>query len=132
MVASRGIGPMPIPHRSLNAENLAESIRFCLHPDTLSAAGELARQMSAEAGVSAAVASFHRNLPMNDMKCQFMDSEPAVWRLKQDSKNSMNISKIAAGLLIENSLINSNDLKSCVGDKTYLSGVLLAELTCVL
>ncbi|KAJ5323144.1 UDP-glucuronosyl/UDP-glucosyltransferase [Penicillium brevicompactum] len=112
MVASRGIGPMPIPHRSLNAENLAEAIRFCLHPDTLSAAGELAHQMSEEAGVSAAVASFHRNLPMADMKCQFMDSEPAVWRLKQDSKKTMNMSKIAAGILIENSLIDANELKS--------------------
>ena len=112
MVASRGIGPMPIPHRSLNAENLAEAIRFCLHPDTLAAAGELARQMAEEAGVSAAVASFHRNLPLGKMKCQFMDSEPAVWRLKQGPKDSMNMSKIAAGLLIENSLLDPNDLKS--------------------
>lgn len=119
MVASRGIGPIPIPHRSLNAENLAEAIRFCLHPDTLSAAEELSRQMSQEAGVSAAVASFHRNLPMADMKCQFMDSEAAVWRLKQDSKNSMNMSKAAAGILIENSLIDPNDLKSCVKECLY-------------
>jgi hypothetical protein len=103
---------MPIPHRSLNADNLAEAIRFCLHPDTLSAAGELARQMAEEAGVSAAVASFHRNLPVSQMKCHFIDSEPAVWRLKQGPKGSMNMSKIAAGLLIENSLLDSNDLKS--------------------
>ncbi|CAI7581566.1 unnamed protein product [Penicillium bialowiezense] len=120
MVASRGIGPMPIPHRSLNAENLAEAIRFCLHPDTLSAAGDLARQMSEEAGVCAAVASFHRNLPLADMKCQFMDSEPAVWKLKQDSKNTMNMSKIAAGILIENSLIDANELKSYESNPIFI------------
>ncbi|KAJ5252962.1 hypothetical protein N7489_003372 [Penicillium chrysogenum] len=112
MVASRGIGPMPIPHRSLNADNLAEAIRFCLHPDTLAAAGDLAREMSQEAGVSAAVASFHRNLPVDKMKCQFLDSEPAVWQLKQNAKPPMNLSKMAAGILLENSRIDTKDLKA--------------------
>ncbi|CAG8896915.1 unnamed protein product [Penicillium egyptiacum] len=112
MVASRGIGPMPIPRRSLNADNLAEAIRFCLHPDTLAAAGDLAREMSEEAGVSAAVASFHRNLPVDKMKCQFLDSEPAAWQLKQNAKSPMNLSKMAAGILLENSRIDTKDLKT--------------------
>ena len=112
MVASRGIGPMPIPHRSLNADNLAEAIRFCLHPDTLAAAGDLAREMSEEAGVPAAVASFHRNLPVDKMKCQFLDSEPAVWQLKQNTKPPINLSKMAAGILLENSRIDTKDLKA--------------------
>ncbi|OQE93072.1 hypothetical protein PENNAL_c0006G03456 [Penicillium nalgiovense] len=112
MVASRGIGPMPIPHRSLNADNLAEAIRFCLHSDTLAAAGDLAREMSEEAGVSAAVASFHRNLPVDKMKCQFLDSEPAAWQLKQNMKSPMNLSKMAAGILLENSRIDTKDLKA--------------------
>ncbi|KGO73227.1 UDP-glucuronosyl/UDP-glucosyltransferase [Penicillium italicum] len=112
MVASRGIGPIPIPYRSLNAENLAEAIRFCLHPDTLAAAGNLAREMSEEAGVSAAVASFHRNLPIDKMKCQFIDSEPAVWQLKQNGKSPINLSKMAAGILLENSRIDMKDLKA--------------------
>ncbi|KAJ5392835.1 hypothetical protein N7465_011809 [Penicillium sp. CMV-2018d] len=112
MVASRGIGPMPIPHKSLNADNLAEAIRFCLHPDTLEAAGNLAREMSEEDGVSAAVASFHRNLPVDNMRCQFIDSEPAVWQLKQNSNAPINLSKMAAGILLENSRIDIKDLKS--------------------
>jgi hypothetical protein len=112
MVASRGIGPMPIPHRSLNADNLAEAIRFCLHPDTLAAAGDLAREMSQEAGVPAAVASFHRNLPVDKMKCQFLDFEPAVWQLKQNTKPPINLSKMAAGILLENSRIDTKDLKA--------------------
>ncbi|CAI7648028.1 unnamed protein product [Penicillium palitans] len=117
MVASRGIGPMPIPHKSLNADNLAEAIRFCLHPDTLEAAGNLAREMSEEDGVSAAVASFHRNLPVDSMKCQFIDSEPAVWQLKQNPRAPINLSKMAAGILLENSRIDIKDLKA-YGSKT--------------
>ncbi|KGO49071.1 UDP-glucuronosyl/UDP-glucosyltransferase [Penicillium expansum] len=112
MVASRGIGPMPIPHRSLTADNLAEAIRFCLHPDTLAAAGNLAREMSEEDGVSAAVASFHRNLPLDKMKCQFINSEPAVWQLKQNGKSPINLSKMAAGILLENSRIDKQGLKT--------------------
>lgn len=112
MVASRGIGPMPIPHRNLNAENLAEAIRFCLHPDTLAAAAELANQMSQEDGVSTAVASFHRNLPVDKMQCQFLDSEPAAWQMKQGPQRVVNLSKMAAGVLIENSRIDSNDLRA--------------------
>ena len=112
MVASRGIGPMPIPHKSLNADNLAEAIRFCLHPDTLAAAGKLAREMSEEDGASAAVASFHRNLPIDNMKCQFINSEPAVWQLKQNAKSPINLSKMAAGILLENSRIDVKDLKA--------------------
>ncbi|KAJ5375691.1 hypothetical protein N7517_007697 [Penicillium concentricum] len=112
MVASRGVGPIPIPHQSLNAENLAEAIRFCLHTDTLAAASNLAREMSEEAGVSAAVASFHRNLPVDKMQCQFLDSEPAAWQLKQNAKTPVNLSKMAAGILLENSRIDIKDLKA--------------------
>jgi hypothetical protein len=103
---------MPIPHRSLNAENLAEAIRFCLHPDTLAAASDVARQMAEEAGVSAAVASFHRNLPIDKMKCQFLDSEPATWQLKQNATSPVHLSKMAAGILLENSRIDIKDLKA--------------------
>lgn len=103
---------MPIPHKSLNADNLAEAIRFCLHPDTLEAAGNLAREMSEEDGVSAAVASFHRNLPVDSMKCQFIDSEPAVWQLKQNPRAPINLSKMAAGILLENSRMDIKDLKA--------------------
>lgn len=103
---------MPIPHRSLTADNLAEAIRFCLHPDTLAAAGNLAREMSEEDGVSAAVASFHRNLPLDKMKCQFINSEPAVWQLKQNGKSPINLSKMAAGILLENSRIDKQGLKT--------------------
>lgn len=103
---------MPIPHRELNADNLAEAIRFSLHPDTLAAAADLASQMSQEDGVSAAVASFHRNLPVDKMRCQFLDSEPAVWQLKEAGRPAINLSKMAAGVLIENSRIDPRDLKS--------------------
>ncbi|KAJ5780212.1 hypothetical protein N7457_005372 [Penicillium paradoxum] len=120
MVASRGIGPMPIPHRSLNADNLAEAIRFCLHPDTLTAAADLASQMSQEDGVSAAVASFHRNLPVDKMRCKFLESEPAAWQLKEGGRPPVNLSKMAAGVLIENSRVDPKDLKSYESNSIFI------------
>lgn len=110
MVASRGLGPKPIPHRSLNAQNLAEAIQFCLHPDAQAAAQDVANQMSHESGVAAAVASFHRNLPFDNMQCQLLTSEPAVWRFKKSSKPSLYLSKIAAEILLEYYRIKLTDL----------------------
>lgn len=49
MVASRGLGPAPIPYRSLNANNLTKAIRFCLQPEALTAAEKVALEMSEEA-----------------------------------------------------------------------------------
>jgi hypothetical protein len=113
MVASCGIGPKPIPHRTLTADNLAEAIRFCLEPNTLTAAEELAIRMSEESGVSAAVASFHRNLPIDQMQCRFFGSEPAAWKLKQQNpKSAIYLSKMAAGILVENTRIDPKDLSS--------------------
>ncbi|KAJ5554843.1 hypothetical protein N7535_007286 [Penicillium sp. DV-2018c] len=120
MVASRGVGPMPIPHRSLNAENLAEAIRFCLHADTLAAAEGLSREMSKEDGISAAVASFHRNLPVENMRCQFLKSEPAAWQLTPNGKPAVKLSKMAAGILVENSRIDPKDLKSYESNSIYI------------
>ncbi|KAJ5753467.1 uncharacterized protein N7511_007620 [Penicillium nucicola] len=111
MVASCGIGPKPIPHRELTADNLAEAIRFCLEPSTLSAAEDVAIRMSEESGVTAAVSSFHRNLPIDQMQCRFFGSEPAAWKLKlQNSNVSVFLSKMAAGILVENSRIDARDL----------------------
>ncbi|KAK1147607.1 hypothetical protein N8T08_000949 [Aspergillus melleus] len=112
MVASCGLGPKPIPYRSLTTENLADAIQFCLQPQALSAARDVAARMSHEDGVAAAVASFHRNLPTENMRCQALSSEPAVWRLKKSSKHpSFRLSKMAAQILIEHRRFKVTDLQ---------------------
>lgn len=100
MVASRGLGPSPIPHKRLSAENLTKAIRFCLQPEALAAAEKVAVEMRAESGVAAAVASFHRNLPVEKMRCHLIPSEPAAWRYKKSTNPPMYLSKMAAGILV--------------------------------
>jgi hypothetical protein len=111
MVASCGLGPRPIPYRSLNSRNLAEAIRFCLQSEAQSAAQQVASRMSHENGVAAAVASFHRNLPVNDMRCHALGSEPAVWQVKKSSKNPIYLSKVAAEVLVDHRRLKSSDLQ---------------------
>ena len=112
MVASCGLGPNPIPYRSLTTENLMGAIQFCLQPHALFAAQDVAARMSHEDGVAAAVASFHHNLQVDTMRCQALGSEPAVWLLKKSSKHpSIRLSKIAAEHLIEHRRLKMTDLQ---------------------
>ena len=111
LVASCGLGPRPIPYRSLTSQNLAEAIQFCLRLEAQSAAHDVASRMSHENGVAAAVASFHRNLPLNDMRCSAVSSGPAVWQLKKSSKHTIHLSKIAAEVLIEHHRLKFSDIE---------------------
>jgi len=110
MIASRGLGPSPIPYKSLNAQNLASAIEFCLQPSAQAAARDVARQMSNESGVSTAVTSFHRNLPLDGMRCHLLTSEPAIWQLKKASR-TLHLSKLAAEVLIEHHRLKLSDLE---------------------
>lgn len=110
MVASHGLGPAPISHRDLNAQNLTQAIRFCLQPEALAAAQKVALEMSEEAGVTAAVASFHRNLPAEHMRCHLIPSEPAAWKFKKAANPPMYLSKLAAGILVDYLRVESKHL----------------------
>jgi hypothetical protein len=90
---------------------LAEAISFCLQPEAQSAARDVASRMSHENGVATAVASFHRNLPLKDMQCHILHSEPAVWRFKKSSKIPIHLSKIAAEVLVEHHRLKLSDLQ---------------------
>jgi hypothetical protein len=110
MVAKAGAGPEPIPHAGLNPENLASAIRYCLTPEAAAAAQEIAVKMKTESGVLAAVNSFHRNLPLDRMRCSIMPDQPAVWTYKK-GKQSLNLSKAAVNILIEHQRIESTNIK---------------------
>ncbi|OJJ08353.1 hypothetical protein ASPVEDRAFT_393860 [Aspergillus versicolor CBS 583.65] len=111
MVASRGLGPKPIPYKSLTTHKLADAIRFCLQPTAQSAARDVAKRMSHENGVSAAVASFHRNLPVNTMACDVLDSEAAVWQWGKGTKRPIYLSKVAAAILLDHHRLKLSDLQ---------------------
>ncbi|KAF4547298.1 Sterol 3-beta-glucosyltransferase-like protein 1 [Elsinoe fawcettii] len=99
MIATAGAGPQPIPQKDLTAERLAKAIEYCLTPDAISSAREIALRMASEAGVEAAVQSFHRNLPLENARCQILPDIPARWRFKNGQKETR-LSKLAVEVIL--------------------------------
>lgn len=110
MVAARGAGPKPIPHKQLNAQNLADAITFCLTPEANNAAQEIAYSMQQESGVRTAVQSFHANLPFETLTCDILPDHPASWIYKR-KKKSLKLSKVAVEILITNPQFESKKLE---------------------
>lgn len=113
MVANGGAGPRPIPHRQLNAENLAEAIRYCLSPRAVTAAQGIAAKMGTERGVRAAADSWWKQLPLKRMQCDLVPSQPAVWTFGK-SKGQIKLSKIAAEVLLTNNVVQLKQLSTLV------------------
>ncbi|WAO95183.1 Glyco-transf-28 domain-containing protein [Fusarium falciforme] len=109
MVAASGAGPLPIPQKQLNVDNLAEAIQFCLTPEAASAAAEISHRMSRENGVVTAVRSFHANLPLENLQCDILHNQPAVWVFKRGGKQ-VRLSKAAAGVLFQHLKVDHKKL----------------------
>lgn len=114
MVAAARAGPAPIPQKQLNATNLAEAIRFCLGPEASNAAQRMATEMRTEAGVRRAVASFHANLPLENMRCDALPNVAAAWSLRGKGGKTIKLSKEAAGVIAAENKVKWNDLKRYV------------------
>lgn len=113
MVAKAGAGPRPIPHKHLNAENLAEAIRYCLSSEAVKAAQVIASKMEAERGVKAAADSWWKQLPLERMQCDLVPSQPAVWAYNK-SKRPIKLSKIAAEVLLSHDAVQPKQLSAFV------------------
>ena len=108
MVAAAGGGPPPIPQQRLNSDNLAEAIRVCLNPEASIAVEKLANQMRQESGVTAAVNSFHANLP-KPLRCDVLEDRAAAWIYKK-GKTRLRLSKLAAEMLADDQRISRTKL----------------------
>lgn len=113
MIARAGAGPRPIPHRRLNAENLAEAIRYSLSPKAVASAQDISAKMEAEQGVKAAASSWWKQLPLERMKCDLVPTQPAVWSYKKSKKN-MKLSKAAAEVLLSHDVVQVKHLSGLV------------------
>ncbi|KAJ5597984.1 hypothetical protein N7537_008068 [Penicillium hordei] len=122
MVAKAGAGPRPIPHTEMTADLLAEGIRYCLSNEAVAAAASLAANMESERGVRAAVQSFHRQLPLERIRCDLIPEHPAVW-VYSKSKPPIKLSKIAAEIILVNTPAESKHMKM------YQSNPLIIETT---
>jgi UDP:flavonoid glycosyltransferase YjiC (YdhE family) len=110
VAAAAGSGPKPIPHKSLNAQNLAEALRFCHREEAQAAAIGIAEKMQEEDGVQAAVLSFLNHLPTEKMQCDFLPDQPASWSLKVNKKPTK-ISRLAAEILVRDEGLDPKNLK---------------------
>ncbi|RFU23976.1 hypothetical protein B7463_g12364, partial [Scytalidium lignicola] len=108
MVARAGAGPDPIPHKQLTADKLALAINYCLKPESLERAKELASKIAAERGSDIGAQSFHQYLEVDRLRCTLAPSRPAVWRIK---RTQVRLSAFAACTLANANLVDFHDLK---------------------
>ncbi|PYH90248.1 UDP-Glycosyltransferase/glycogen phosphorylase [Aspergillus ellipticus CBS 707.79] len=110
MVSAARAGPDPIPHKQLNVQTLAHAVGYCLTPEAVHAAKNIAIKMRQENGVRTAVASFHQNLPQGLIVCDLLPQYPACWKYRKGKKR-YHLSKIAAEILVENKIVDLKKLK---------------------
>lgn len=108
MVARAGAGPDPIPHKKLTADGLADAISFCLLPESLERAKELAGKIAAERGTDTGAQLFHQFLEPDRLRCNLVPSRPAVWRIR---KTNFRLSAFAACTLVNAKMLQFKDLK---------------------
>lgn len=110
MVASAGAGPPPLNIATLTSDVLVNAIELLLRPETLEAAAVISQKMQRENGVQEAVKSFHRNLPVKTLCCDFIPSQAAVWHHKK-GKRTFKLSQQAARILVGKGRIDQKTLK---------------------
>ncbi|KAI4738527.1 UDP-Glycosyltransferase/glycogen phosphorylase [Aureobasidium sp. EXF-12298] len=108
MIARAGAGPDPIPYEQLTVEKLVNAINFCLRPESLERAKELAKKIAAERGCDVGAQSFHQFLEVDRLRCVLAPSRAAVWRIR---RTRVNLSAFAACTLANANLLDFHDLK---------------------
>ncbi|EAW15294.1 putative UDP-glucose,sterol transferase [Aspergillus clavatus NRRL 1] len=107
IVYRAGAGPAPIPHKQLTAEKLADAIKKALEPGIQKKASEVGQKMRQENGVKCAVASFHRHLDLNALRCSICPNRPAVWWVRH---SHIKLSTFAATVLVEAGMIKPQNV----------------------
>ncbi|KAG5935269.1 hypothetical protein E4U59_005703 [Claviceps monticola] len=110
MIAKANAGPGPILYKDLTAEKLAEAIKICLEPNTLTRAAELGTKIRKEAGTDVGAQSFHRHMDIESMRCSLAPSRVATWRVR---RTKVRLSPLAMSVLVDAGLLEYNDVKLC-------------------
>lgn len=108
MVAKAGAGPDPIPHKELTVDKLADAINFCLSPESVQRARDLASKVAQERGTDTGAQSFHQHLQVDRLRCSLVPSKAATWRIK---RTKIRLSAFAACTLANAKLLDMGDLK---------------------
>ena len=108
MIYRAGAGPMPIPHKKLTSDALAEAIQECLKPEMQQKAKDMANSIAHENGTQAGAQKFHDMLDIESLRCTIAPRRAAVWRIR---RTQVRLSAFAATVLIQEGLIESTDIK---------------------
>ncbi|KAG9102858.1 hypothetical protein FRC06_000972 [Ceratobasidium sp. 370] len=108
MIAKAGAGPEPIPQKELTAERLIEALKFVKSPRAQRAAQKMGEQIRSEDGVALGVDSFHRHLPLLNMRCDVDPSRLAEW---WSPEHCLRFSGFVAATLIDAKLIDMKRLQ---------------------
>ncbi|KAF8593865.1 UDP-Glycosyltransferase/glycogen phosphorylase [Ceratobasidium sp. AG-I] len=106
-IARRGAGPAPLPPKQLNKDTLAAAIQMALSPMTREAAQRIGMMIKAENGTKDGVDSFHRHLPLLNMRCDIDPSRLAVW---YSPTYKLRLSACAAAILLSTRELDINQL----------------------
>ncbi|WYZ40105.1 hypothetical protein EsH8_IV_000446 [Colletotrichum jinshuiense] len=105
-------GPEAVPYKQLDAEKLADGIKYCLTEEAQEAANKVAKDIELEGdGAKNAVRSFHHHLTlqgMNSMRCSILRDRAAVWTVK---KTNIKLSALAADVIVENGHLSWKKLR---------------------
>ncbi|QRW11270.1 glycosyltransferase family 1 protein [Ceratobasidium sp. AG-Ba] len=121
-VHARNAGPAPVPSKPLSCEKLVEAIQFALREDVKRDAGKVGELIWAEDGVGNGMDSFHRHLPLMNMRCDLDSNRVAAWYSRS---LNLKLSAFAAQVLAENGVIDVNKLEL---HRTFPASLLLKVL----
>ncbi|CAE6371372.1 unnamed protein product [Rhizoctonia solani] len=107
-VALRGAGPPPLDSKNLTAAAFAVALRMALSPATLKAAEVVGEMIRQEDGAQNGVDSFHRHMPLLNMRCDLDPTRVAVW---YSPVHKMRLSAFAAQVLSEAGYLDINKLR---------------------
>lgn len=108
IVQRAGIGPAPIPIKSLTADSLANAIVEALHPSVLRRAKDVSLRMAAETGTETGALCFHKHLKMSELRCSLAPDRAAVWRVR---RTAIRLSALTAAVLLDAGLLNLEGIK---------------------
>ncbi|CUA70528.1 Sterol 3-beta-glucosyltransferase UGT80A2 [Rhizoctonia solani] len=107
-IHARKAGPAPIPHKQLTASALAGAIKSALSEETRAAARKVGELIRSEDGVRNGMDSFHRHLPLLNMRCDLDPRRVAVWYSRS---HKLRLSAFAAQVLAERGVLDVNKLE---------------------
>ena len=78
MIHRAGAGPSPIPQKELTADKLSDAFKYAVSEDASKAAQKMGEQIRSENGEEKGVSSFHRHLPLMNMRSAIRPSSCMV------------------------------------------------------